>query len=75
MVPFSEFYETFLGKIDPSEQNLWSKIKVGRDIPNPFVKGRSPKNCQFFIANLSWEPPTPEELKRPKLSLKGGKLE
>lgn len=74
MIPFSEFYETFIDKIDALERNLWSKIKVGREIPSPYVKGRSPKNCQHYIGNMSWQMPTPSELARNKLTLKEGKL-
>jgi hypothetical protein len=73
-VTFSEFFEKFMKSLDSAEVLDWSKKKLGRLIPLPFVKGRW-KNNEFFIGNISFE--EPEEIRKPfivvnnKLAVKG----
>ena len=53
-IPFSELYDTFLEYIDAKDRFKWSKIRVGREIPTPYIKGRCRENSQFHVANASW---------------------
>lgn len=57
MTKFSDFYEKFKIWLDPNEVRNWSKIKVGRELPTKFPKGRLPKeDGQFYIGNMSFDP-------------------
>jgi hypothetical protein len=55
-IKFSDFYERFFKWLDVTETGDWNNRKVGRSIPLPFVKGRSRKDNQFYIGNMSWQP-------------------
>jgi hypothetical protein len=73
IIKFSDFYDRFLEFLDPAEVGRWSKIKVGREIPPQFPKGRiMTLNAQFYIGNISW---TAMEPTKPKLVCVGDKLE
>lgn len=50
-VPFSEFYSHFAATIDATEIGYWTKIRVGKSIPRPFVKGKISNS--MAIGNLS----------------------
>ncbi len=52
---FSEFFDKLIGWMEPSEVNYWSKIKVGRELPPQFPKGRLRKTGQFHIGNITWK--------------------
>jgi len=54
MVKFSDFYDRLIEWMDPNEAHLWSKIRVGRELPPQIPKGRLPKNGQFYIGNITW---------------------
>lgn len=75
LVKFSEFYEKFMKTLDGAEAAEWTKNRLGRLIPLPYVKGRWQYN-EFYIGNVSFE--EPEEIRKPytvvenKLVLKGG---
>jgi len=73
-IKFSEFVEQFHEWIDPNEIHRWSKIRVGRELPPQFPKGRSRQTGQFYIGNIGWannEHPT----NLPKLTINDGFLE
>lgn len=52
---FSDFYDKLIQWMEPSEVNYWSKIKVGRDLPPQFPRGRLKKTGQFHIGNITWK--------------------
>lgn len=55
MTKFSEFFDKFKLWLDPQEVRNWSKIRVGRELPTRFPKGRVPKeDGQFYIGNMSF---------------------
>ena len=56
MIKFSEFYDRFIEWVDPNYVHHWTKIKVSRQLPPQFPKGRLPKSGQFYITNMSWKP-------------------
>ena len=72
MIQFSEFYDKFAAWVDPNYLKEWSKIKVGRELPPKFPKGRLPQTGQFWIGNISWAPANGKTEAR--LILKDGKL-
>lgn len=51
-VKFSDFYDAFRLKTDPHEVRNWSKIRVGRELPTKYPKGRA-IDSQFYIGNMS----------------------
>jgi phage/plasmid-associated DNA primase len=55
MIMFSDFYERFIQWCPRDEAHMWSKIKVGREIPLPYVKGRKSGSGQFHVGNMSWD--------------------
>lgn len=60
LIKFSEFYDKFIEWIDdPNEIHHWNKIKVGKEIPAQFAKGRlGRENAQVYIGNISWDSKT-----------------
>jgi len=74
-IKFSEFFDQFQEWIDPNEIHRWSKIRVGRELPPQFPKGRSRKTGQFYIGNMGWASNEHPEAPQPKLILKDGFLE
>jgi hypothetical protein len=71
MMPISTFYEKFIQSVDPDEAYMWSKIRVGKEMPTKFPKGRRTGDSQWCFGNMSFEniEPTKE-----KLTVKNGKL-
>jgi hypothetical protein len=53
---WSDFYHAFEKATDATELSYWTKIRVGRELPMKFPKGRNPENSHFYIANLSLVP-------------------
>lgn len=70
-ISVSDFYEKFIAWLEPNERFEWSKIKIGKNMPTRFPKGRNPKDAQWFYGNISFED---KESTGPKLVVKGGKL-
>lgn len=56
MISIADFYERFKEWLDPNYISEWTKIRVGREMPIKYVKGRNPKNGQWNWGNISWEP-------------------
>lgn len=71
IIKFSEFYEAFKEWLDPSEVQYWTKSKVGRELPKPYIRGRLQQTGQHYIANMSWTPRRPEDEELPSISIKG----
>ena len=76
MIKFSELFDKFQEWLDPNELSYWSKIKVGRDLPPQFPKGRLRTNGQFYIGNICWTgEPTADSKTALRLVLKDDYLE
>lgn len=60
ILKFGDVYNRFLEKCDPQQAGRWSKIRVGKELPHCFPKGRSHKDAQFYIGNIEFirEPQT-----------------
>jgi len=54
-IKFSEFYDQFVAWMDTGEIHHWSKIKVGRELPPQYPKGRNHRTGHFYIGNLTWK--------------------
>ncbi len=74
MLKFSEFYERFQEFLDPDQISRWSRIKVGREMPGCYPKGRSPQNNHVMLGNIAWAPREPEEPILTKLILQNEQL-
>jgi len=73
-IKWSELYDRFVQWLDPNEVHNWTQIKTGRELPPNHPKGRNPKDGQFVIGNISFEPYKSEDPKLPRLTLKGDML-
>lgn len=52
---YSEVWNHFQEFLPPETIHLWSKIKLGRELPRQYIKGRSMKDGgQFYVGNISW---------------------
>lgn len=70
---FSDFCDLFYQFIDANEVRNWSKIKIGRELPPQYPKGRATDHAgQFFIGNLSFDEHATAQR---KLVIRGDKLE
>lgn len=67
LILFSEFYDRFMSWLEPSEQSLWTKIKVGKELASTkYIRARRSSDANFCLANISWEP-LPEGHNKPRL--------
>jgi hypothetical protein len=56
-IRYAEFYQQFQAWLDPEEAGNWSKIRVGRELPRQYPKGRMYEDgAQFHVGNLSLVP-------------------
>lgn len=75
-IKFSEFYVKFKEWLDPTEVQNWTKIRVGRELPMKYPRGRIMKESgQHFVGNISWIPYNHGDPILPKLVRKGEALE
>lgn len=74
-IKVSAFHDRFIEWLEPNEVDKWSKITVGRSLPPQFPKGRSKKNGQFYIGNITWAGLDTEEETESKYILNGDFLE
>ena len=76
MIKFSDFFAKFQEWLDPNDVHRWSKIRVGREVPPNFPKGRAHENGQFYLGNMAWTGEKDEtEKDLPKLVIRDGFLE
>lgn len=59
MITIADFYDQFRDWLDPSQMQEWSKIKVGRNMPGHFPKGRRITDAHWCYGNISWTPRPP----------------
>ena len=71
MILFSDFYDAFIKWLEPNDRYDWSKIKVGRSMPDIFPKGRDPGSAQWCFGNLALSPMEPT---KSKIIARGDKL-
>lgn len=71
---YGEVYNKFIESLDPGAVHTWTKHKFGKELPKPYIKGRSPQNNQVLIGNASWEPRQENEVELNPLVLDGEKL-
>lgn len=57
-VLYADFYERFKEWVDVDQLGIWTKIRVGRELPKPYVKGRLQKNNQIYVGNVSFDGPS-----------------
>ena len=74
MILYAELWDRFQEWVNPNDLHLWSKIRLGRELPQQFPKGRCmAKGAQFYVGNISWS--SSKDLNAKKLMFKDGKLE
>jgi len=74
MIAVKEFFERFQEWCPAEYISEWSKIRIGREMPPQYCKGRSKKNAAWYYGNISWEPRRPGEPILPKLTVKSDYL-
>jgi hypothetical protein len=68
MIKISEFCNRFHEWLDVSDIPKWSKIRIGREMPPQFPKGRNMQDgAQYYYGNISWTDKNPKEPVLPKL--------
>jgi hypothetical protein len=73
MVLYSELYDRFTEWLDPDDLHSWSKIRMGRELPLQYPKGRVlSKGAQFHVGNISFN--KPESTDGTKLVLRNNTL-
>ena len=73
MILYSELWARFQEHLDPQLVHKWSKIRMGRSLPEKFPKGRvMAKGAKFYVGNLSFTEPGIK--KGAALRLEGEKL-
>jgi len=60
-IKFSDFFDVFQNWLDPQELVHWSKVKVGKTISIPYMKGRLRGTGQHHIGNCAWKADEVEE--------------
>ena len=54
LILYSDFVTLFHQWLEPEEVSNWTKIRVGRELPRQFPKGRNfADHSKFYVANLS----------------------
>jgi hypothetical protein len=75
VIKYSEFYDKFREYVEPNELVNWSLIKVGRNLPPQYPKGRlTSDHAQWYIGNISFGPMDDGEPVLSKLIIVGDKL-
>lgn len=72
-ISLAEFYDAFITWLDPASRAHWAtKQKVSNAMPDWVSKGRTTGNSTWQWGNISFEEPSEESLKAPRLiSIKG----
>lgn len=64
-VSYKDMWSRFQEWLDPNSVHLWSKIRMGRELPAKYPKGRlMSEGAQFYVANLSFTKPPVRDRKR-----------
>lgn len=74
MILYSELWARFQEWLAPEDVHLWSKIRMGRELPIEYPKGRiMAQSGKFYIGNIAYEKPA-SITADPKLVLVGDAL-
>ncbi len=75
VIKFSDFWDVFHVWVDDTEKDYWTKNRVGKELNPRFAKGRlMKKGAQFYIGNLAWHLPEPDEPKLPRVVVRNERL-
>lgn len=74
MIRYGDIYERFKEFLDADQVGVWSKQRMGKELPSHFPKGRLKQDNQLMVGNISWQPRGPDDPIFPKLVLKGEHL-
>jgi len=75
VVKFSELFDIFKQWLDPSDQDFWTKNRVGKELNPRFAKGRLMKRgAQFYIGNVSWHARLPDDPILPRVVCRQDRL-
>lgn len=75
MIKFSDFFDRLRDWLDPSDIRNWTKVRVGRELPPKYPKGRVARdNGQLYIGNISFEAFKTGDDVLPRLILKDERL-
>lgn len=74
-IKFSDFYDKFVNYIDIGEATKWSKIRVGKELPPMYTKGRCRGDAQYYIGNIWWTDKKPTEPTTKKYAIAGDYME
>lgn len=55
VITFAEFYNAFIEYLDIEDRASWTKIRVGKELPLNYPKGRLTTNPQVHVANMAFE--------------------
>jgi hypothetical protein len=62
-IKFSDFYSRFVATLSQEDRLHYSKIRVAKEIPPNYCKGRARDNNHVYLGNVWW---ADEELPEPK---------
>lgn len=74
-IKFSDFYVKYIEWAEANGEPTWSKIKVGRELPPQFPKGRVRRTGQYYIGNITWAGVEHTEPASKKYVMRDGYLE
>jgi hypothetical protein len=75
VIKYREFYDKFKEHTPANELTAWTIVKVGRNLPPSFPKGRLMSDgANWYIGNISFSPPDEGEPELAKLILVEDKL-
>lgn len=74
-IKFGDFVTKFHEFLDMGELDKWSKIRIGREIPPQYPKGKDHSTGQMYVGNICWIGLEPTEEKTNKLVIRNGYLE
>lgn len=60
-ISVAEFYTQFTQWCDPQDLAYWTKIRIGREMPPQFPKGRDPATGHFYYGNISFRAYSPAD--------------
>ena len=71
----SDFHDALQNWLPPERRHLWSKQKIGRNLPDWVIKGRIPAEAsKHGYGNISFEPQDPDVAPKPVLVVQGDKI-
>lgn len=73
-IRFGDLYDRFVEYADPSDLKNWSKIRVGRELPPQYPKGRCEKDNYHYVGNISFTPYDAKIHTNPRYIVKGAHL-